>query len=143
MSPARFNCHVEIDSWFRPYYIWLGRSRSCDVTRFCHAFEVEGGSTIGNCSPVLSLDFKPPLVVANDNSEPRSPSDDRRSVINITAPLSSFHYQIKKVSAVPNFAVEFYSSHNFSPGVCLTMSNLYTRNFGPSYTLLHGCVQLS
>ena len=91
---------------FRPYYVWLGRSRSCDVTRFCHAFEVEGGNTIGNCSPV-SLEFKntktvsPQVANTSQDPEPRFTSDDRRSVINITAPLSSFHYQIKKVSPLP------------------------------------------
>ena len=91
---------------FRPYYVWLGRSRSCDVTRFCHAFEVEGGNTIGNCSPV-PLEFKNTKLVSPqvDNTspdpEPSFPSDDRRSVINITAPLSSFHYQIKRVSPLP------------------------------------------
>ena len=95
-----------IDCCFRPYYVWLGRSRSCDVTRFCHAFEVEGGNTIGNCSPV-SLEFKnsktvsPQVTNTSHDPEPRFPSDDRRSVINITAPLSSFHYQIKKVSPLP------------------------------------------
>ena len=99
----------------RPYYVWLGRSRSCDVTRFCHAFEVEGGNTIGNCSPV-SLEFKntktvfPQVTNTSHDPEPRLfPSDDRRSVINITAPLSSFHYQIKKVSPTANYPMRFNS----------------------------------
>lgn len=35
-----------------PYYIWIGCSRSRDTSRFSHAFEVEGGNSIGNCSPV-------------------------------------------------------------------------------------------
>ena len=90
-----------VDCCIRPYYIWLGRSRFCDVTRFCHAFEVEGGNTIGNCSPA-SLEFKivsPSVSNVSHDPEPRLPSHDGRSVINITAPLSSFHYQIKKVSS--------------------------------------------
>ena len=98
---------------FRPYYVWLGRSRSCDVTRFCHAFEVEGGNTIGNCSPV-SLEFKDTKTafsqVINTPSEPRFPSDERRGVISITAPLSSFHYQIKKVSPT-NSHTQWSSTH--------------------------------
>ncbi|KAG6813636.1 hypothetical protein H0H92_008872 [Tricholoma furcatifolium] len=51
-----------------PYYIWLGRPRACDVSRQCHAFEVEGGNLIGNCSPLLlqnkvTSDAIPPLEI--------------------------------------------------------------------------------
>ena len=127
---------------FRPYYVWLGRSRSCDVTRFCHALEVEGGNTIGNCSPV-SLEFKDTKPVSQQvTNTSRDPElrfflDDRRIVINITAPLSSFHYQIKKVSFA-NYPMEFNSHCNCSPGACFTMSSLYTKNLGASYILSHG-----
>ena len=114
-----FNCPLQLLCFgltvnFRPYYVWLGRSRSCDVTRFCHAFEVEGGNTIGNCSPV-SLEFKNTKTASQQvtntshDPEPRFPPDDR-SVINITAPLSSFHYQIKKVSPT-NSHTQWSSTH--------------------------------
>ncbi|KAF9233272.1 hypothetical protein BU15DRAFT_90430 [Melanogaster broomeanus] len=32
-----------------------GRSRSCDVSHFCHAFQVEGGNMLGNCSPAAAF----------------------------------------------------------------------------------------
>lgn len=35
-----------------PYYIWIGCSRGRDTSRFAHAFEVDGGNLLGNCSPV-------------------------------------------------------------------------------------------
>ncbi|KDR80288.1 hypothetical protein GALMADRAFT_92595 [Galerina marginata CBS 339.88] len=87
-----------------PYYIWLGRPRACDVTRFCHAFEVEGGNTIGNCSPVPLKEFKetetvPPL----DIGEPQMAVVKAANIINITPPLSSFHYQVKKPWRLPYY----------------------------------------
>lgn len=89
-----------------PYYIWLGRPRSCDVTQACHAFEIEGGNFIGNCSPtILQQDAKecdivptleigqPVLVIETYHNTP--------TIIEITAPLSSFHYQVQKVDPLP------------------------------------------
>ena len=84
-----------------PYYIWVGRSRSCDVSRFCHAFEVESGNLIGNCSPAsLSVikDSKtiPLLDIGKPILEVEQPVP-AHSTINITPPLSSFHYQVGRV----------------------------------------------
>ncbi|KAF8521432.1 hypothetical protein BU17DRAFT_45793 [Hysterangium stoloniferum] len=90
-----------------PYYIWLGRPRSCDVTRFCHAFEVQGGNTIGNCSPSNLM-----MVKATDDSvPPLDIGDSYMQVvktenvvnINITPPLSSFHYQVKNTWRLPYY----------------------------------------
>lgn len=88
-----------------PYYIWLGRPRACDVTRFCHAFEVEGGNTIGNCSPVpfkiaKEAESVPPLDIGDPFADVSSHKIKAENVINITAPLSSFHYQVKNVSSL-------------------------------------------
>ncbi|KAJ7925215.1 hypothetical protein B0H13DRAFT_2229697 [Mycena leptocephala] len=71
-----------------PYYIWLGRSRSCDVSRACHAFEVEGGNTIGNCSPHHQ---KPSRKLRNE------------MVIDVTPPFSSFHYHTNKSWRLPYY----------------------------------------
>lgn len=84
-----------------PYYIWLGCSRARDTARFKHAFEVEGGNIVG--TPVLSptiaspsrtadigqLDIGPSAVSSNSSSD--------AAVINVSPPLSSFHYQLKHV----------------------------------------------
>ncbi|KAG9312680.1 hypothetical protein JVU11DRAFT_7097 [Chiua virens] len=89
-----------------PYYIWLGRSRTCDVSRFCHAFEIEGGNMIGNCSPasfsvvkdskaIPMLDIGKPVVEV----EP----EPAHSTIIITPPLSSFHYQVGNPWRLPYY----------------------------------------
>lgn len=95
-----------------PYYIWLGRSRSCDVSRFCHAFEVESGNYVGNCSPentprgFATVDYPhgmPPL----DIGEAKLPIAPRRrmsnAIVDITPPLSSFHYQLKHPYRLPYY----------------------------------------
>ncbi|KAG1745018.1 uncharacterized protein EDB91DRAFT_1271475 [Suillus paluster] len=89
-----------------PYYIWLGRSRSCDVSRFCHAFEVEGGNMIGNCSPASFTTIKdseaiPPLEIG----EPalKTQASDADALITVTPPLSSFHYQLGKPWRLPYY----------------------------------------
>ncbi|KDQ55857.1 hypothetical protein JAAARDRAFT_195669 [Jaapia argillacea MUCL 33604] len=93
-----------------PYYVWLGRSRSCDTSRFCHAFEVEGGNMIGNCSPspralaagsvTKESEFVPTLEIG----EPVIPIESKGgAVVNITPPLSSFHYQVKNPWRLPYY----------------------------------------
>ncbi|EGN99748.1 hypothetical protein SERLA73DRAFT_121865 [Serpula lacrymans var. lacrymans S7.3] len=92
-----------------PYYIWLGRSRSCDVSPFCHAFEVEGGNMIGNCSPtpnavVKESEMVPPLEIGDPMLPvPVEPSNAAATVIDITPPLSSFHYQVGKPWRLPYY----------------------------------------
>ncbi|KAH7928898.1 hypothetical protein BV22DRAFT_1003840 [Leucogyrophana mollusca] len=89
-----------------PYYIWLGRSRSCDVSRFCHAFEVDGGNVIGNCSPaslvaVKPMEHIPPLEIGEAAIELQL--EGAATVVNITPPLSSFHYQVGKPWRLPYY----------------------------------------
>jgi betaine lipid synthase len=106
-SPSPSPLHRKPANWIhfthRPYYIWLGRPRSCDVSRFCHAFEVEGGNMIGNCSPPAALralkenGVVPPLeigqsVICLDEEMPAAVT-----AVDIKPPLSSFHYQVEKV----------------------------------------------
>lgn len=85
-----------------PYYIWLGRPRAADVSKTCHAFEIEGGNTVGNCSPNGSFKVVRDAELSMPPLELGSPVIDQREekqdvVINITPPLSSFHYQVNKV----------------------------------------------
>ncbi|KIK86599.1 hypothetical protein PAXRUDRAFT_831896 [Paxillus rubicundulus Ve08.2h10] len=88
-----------------PYYIWLGRSRSCDVSRFCHAFEVEGGNMVGNCSPsfltIKESEIIPSLEIGRPAVEPQVTQAD--AVINFKPPLSSFHYQLGKPWRLPYY----------------------------------------
>lgn len=130
---------------FRPYYIWLGRSRSCDVSRFLHAFEVESGNTIGNLSPRNALGspasasassssttvIRPStsLIIAKSSTSDGSPEIPELEIgeaalplngekgnepnnltdaplvtgsviIDVSPPLSSFHYQVKNASTL-------------------------------------------
>lgn len=90
-----------------PYYVWLGRPRSCDVTRACHAFEIEGGNLIGNSSPTLSRqeskdsEFVPPLHIDEPVMDVQQLASNTQTVIDISPPLSSFHYQVNKVGPFP------------------------------------------
>ena len=95
--------HTTFTSLRSPYFIWLGRSRSCDVSRFCHAFEVECGNMIGNCSPSTLIAVKgngtvTPLEIGQSIINLQQTVASAAVVIDIRAPLSSFHYQVDKVS---------------------------------------------
>lgn len=89
-----------------PYYIWLGRSRSCDVSRFCHAFEVEGGNMLGNSSPASFTTIKdsetiPPLEIGEPVLNLQASHAD--ALITVTPPLSSFHYHLGKPWRLPYY----------------------------------------
>ncbi|GLB37140.1 putative protein of unknown function (DUF3419) [Lyophyllum shimeji] len=90
-----------------PYYIWLGRPRVYDVTRACHAFEVEGGNLIGNCSPTMSQqsakETVPPLEIGEPAMTVKAPTSDAPAIIDITPPLSSFHYHANKLWRLPYY----------------------------------------
>lgn len=109
-----------------PYYIWVGCSRKRDTSRFVHAFEIEGGNLLGNCSPVHrptvpvptaslpDLDLGPAALGDLQNANLKEKS---AVIVNVTPPLryiqgmlssnssgssqspvhSSFHYQLKHV----------------------------------------------
>ncbi|KAF8210227.1 hypothetical protein K438DRAFT_1809216 [Mycena galopus ATCC 62051] len=75
-----------------PYYIWLGRSRSCDVSRACRAFEVEGGNLIGS-SPAPSKTTK--------KIEELLPSPLLGH--EIIPPFTAFHYHLHKSWRLPYY----------------------------------------
>lgn len=111
--PSLFGCKIPyhrlsqvlIASLHSPYYIWIGRPRSCDIRQACHAFEIEGGNLIGNCSPILPshdsftkmTETVPPLEIGPPIVENKTSDEASPTVIDITPPLSSFHYQVGKV----------------------------------------------
>ncbi|KAJ7132836.1 hypothetical protein C8R43DRAFT_1206637 [Mycena crocata] len=90
-----------------PYYIWLGRPRSCDISHACHAFEVEGGNMIGNCSPVPLKAIKPTEEVPSlQIGEPALDVESTRpqeTAIDITPPYSSFHYHVNSSWRLPYY----------------------------------------
>ncbi|KAK7035304.1 hypothetical protein VNI00_012071 [Paramarasmius palmivorus] len=92
-----------------PYYIWLGRPRSADVSRHCHAFEVEGGNTIGNCSPgsasglMKGTENIPPLDLGEAMISNEGKEKPDAVVINVTPPLSSFHYHVNSPWRLPYY----------------------------------------
>ncbi|KAJ3713291.1 hypothetical protein C8R42DRAFT_698973 [Lentinula raphanica] len=94
-----------------PYYIWLGRPRTADISRTCHAFEIEGGNTVGNCSPASSYNGVkgidptleiPPLELGSPIMKQHAEFSNA-VVVNITPPLSSFHYQVNKPWRLPYY----------------------------------------
>lgn len=105
--------HFNLLLCISPYYIWLGRSRSTDVTRFLHAFEIESGNTIGNMTPKSLRAMKAPedaaVVPELEIGEPalrlesRQEEPEQGIVIDVSPPLSSFHYQVKNVSKPYNY----------------------------------------
>ncbi|KIY74282.1 S-adenosyl-L-methionine-dependent methyltransferase [Cylindrobasidium torrendii FP15055 ss-10] len=97
-----------------PYYVWIGRPRSCDVSRFCHAFEVEGGNIIGNCSPttpfktVATVEVDVPKLEIGESAlalptVPGSTKPSGIAIIDVTPPLSSFHYQVQNRWRLPYY----------------------------------------
>ncbi|KAI3619807.1 betaine lipid [Moniliophthora roreri] len=93
-----------------PYYIWLGRPRSADVSRHCYAFEVDGGNTIGNCSPSAvalggnrETENIPPLELSQSIMDNKGDKCTGAVVINVTPPLSSFHYHINSPWRLPYY----------------------------------------
>ncbi|KAH8119073.1 hypothetical protein DFH11DRAFT_1780569, partial [Phellopilus nigrolimitatus] len=98
-----------------PYYIWLGRSRSTDVSRFLHAFEVESGNTIGNTTPrsLRAAKEKDPVLPVPELEIGDSALDlgiasgkeegSPMITIDMTPPLSSFHYQVKNPWRLPYY----------------------------------------
>jgi betaine lipid synthase len=124
--------------------MWLGCSRSRDTSRVSHAFEVEGGNIVGNCSPSLT----PLTAAASATDAPEMAPLDLGSsalgekivapipdavIINVTPPLSSFHYQIKHVSLLFNHTSPDLMPKRDSHGV----SPISSRNCTPNSALLY------
>ncbi|KZT42398.1 hypothetical protein SISSUDRAFT_1058490 [Sistotremastrum suecicum HHB10207 ss-3] len=72
-----------------PYYIWLGRSRAQDVSRLSHTFQED--LPIGT---VIKSD-------ATETSQPSAPGLE--TAIEISPPLSSFHYQVQHFWRMPYY----------------------------------------
>ncbi|KAH8096692.1 S-adenosyl-L-methionine-dependent methyltransferase [Cristinia sonorae] len=95
-----------------PYYIWIGRCRTADVSRFVHAFEVEGGNTIGNTTPhalkaIKAQDDLPDFNDLGESALVMSPASNIRDrdavVIDVSPPLSTFHYAIRNPWRLPYY----------------------------------------
>lgn len=132
-----------------PYYIWLGRSRSADVTRFLHAFEIESGNTIGNMTPkslrAVKASDDSTVVPELEIGEPALRLESRQEwqgqdvVIDVSPPLSSFHYQVKNVSNFsPIGRKQMLIVVSYSLGGCLIMSKQSIKSSAPLSMLSHG-----
>jgi len=99
---------------------------------------------IGNCSPIPLKEFKETEAVPHlDIGEPQiSTVVKPANVINITPPLSSFHYQVKKVSVFRSLSPLHNHSCLSSHGDFLTTNNRSIKSSALSYILLLGCVSL-
>ncbi|KAL0575596.1 hypothetical protein V5O48_006381 [Marasmius crinis-equi] len=92
-----------------PYYIWLGRPRAADVSRQSYAFEVDGGNTVGNCSPVASFEKIretegiPPLSLGDAMMDKPREEKAGAVIVNVTPPLSSFHYHLNSPWRLPYY----------------------------------------
>ncbi|THH30331.1 hypothetical protein EUX98_g3843 [Antrodiella citrinella] len=96
-----------------PYYIWLGRCRTADVSRFVHAFEVESGNTIGNTTPhalkaIKAQDDIPEFEDLGESAVQLSSPSSRKAareavVIDVSPPLSTFHYAIRNPWRLPYY----------------------------------------
>lgn len=98
-----------------PYYVFLGCSRQRDATAAAKAFEIEAGSRVGvgkgglmtPNSPFLTspwaspieeklMKFAPPEFSLGPSA--LEEAGWSQSIKDVGAPLSPFHYQLRKVS---------------------------------------------
>ncbi|KAG8722187.1 hypothetical protein FRC08_005936 [Ceratobasidium sp. 394] len=78
--------------WFVqiPYYVFIGCSRSVNVSTALEAFEVDSGNSVGNYSPKSVASTSNLLRVSSYSLEGRNPDADM--AIELVPPSSSFHY---------------------------------------------------
>jgi betaine lipid synthase len=90
------------------------------VSRFCHAFEVESGNMIGNCSPASFNVIKDskviPLLDIGSSVVEVAPLVPAHSTINITPPVSSFHIHVGNVGRLVVVVCVCAEKSSFSPG---------------------------
>ena len=109
-----FFCQLPLTSQYRPYYVFLGCSRSRSTERAFKAFEIEAGNTAGSGhiaplhSPALPAGMTSPTSSVSSSSTvmdmpelelgPSALADKAADTnaagrTHLTLPLSSFHYQ--------------------------------------------------
>jgi hypothetical protein len=98
---------------------------------------------IGNCSPTLprqeteESEFVPPLEIGEPVVSVKERVFSSQTVIDITPPLSSFHYQVNKVQCFSRLYC-MPLTHYHSHGVSLIMSIRCTKNLGLLFIPSHG-----
>lgn len=96
-----------------PYYVFLGCSRRRDVSTHTKAFLEDAGSSVGLNQGGLLTPISPFMKI----SAPTDPADLpdfftlgpsmleakglEQTIMDMGAPLSPFHYQLRKVSIIP------------------------------------------
>ena len=99
-----------------PYYIFLGCSRSRDASKSLKSFEVEAGNILGQgrgglmtpTSPFMSphlgsMTSVVPVEFSLGPSVIQGKEGLTESIRDVGAPLSPFHYQLRKVSPCTDF----------------------------------------
>ncbi|KAF8313463.1 S-adenosyl-L-methionine-dependent methyltransferase [Clavulina sp. PMI_390] len=104
-----------------PYYIWIGCSRSRDTSRFAHAFEVEGGNLVGNCSPKHGPTVPALMQITGDEKTEflPLPTQARKYLFGIAHPEP-----LPKPSAHAEFRTFIYSFTWEDPAVDMQHLNL-------------------
>lgn len=120
-------CSFCIGSFFSsPYYVWLGCSRSVNVSAALEAFETDSGNSVGNYSPksiasTRGLKRVTSLVRLGG-------SDSEVEVLEqINPPSSAFHYHSQTVSFLFNPSHCLMASFG-SPGVFRTIPMRCTKS---------------
>lgn len=123
-----------------PYYIFLGCSRRRDVTSAAKAYEVEAGNRIGMgqgglLTPVSPFPVTSPSLGATPDFFSLGPSAMEKegyvqTIEDVGAPLSPFHYQLRKVCPLPVPTMRRVAKLTCRIGECPTWRKRYTNRSG-------------
>lgn len=141
-----------LHSWFVqiPYYVFLGCSRQRDASAASKAFELEAGSRVGvgqgglmtpvspfiTTSPFASPNLDKTMAMSSVVPDfslgpsaipPASTGEWEQTIRDVGAPLSPFHYQLRKVSLTTTEADD-------RPGVCPISRKRSTNSSAPIST---------
>lgn len=114
-----------------PYYVFLGCSRRRDVSTNTKAFHEEAGSSVGINQGGLLTPVSPFLKISPPSTPAELPEfftlgpsmleskGLEQTIENMGAPLSPFHYQLRKVSVASSrfFPLYFFCPFPFFPSL--------------------------
>ncbi|WWD20259.1 hypothetical protein CI109_104735 [Kwoniella shandongensis] len=100
-----------LNSWFIqiPYYVFLGCSRQRDASATAKSFQIEAGNALGQTNTGLLTPTSPfgtppmpsPKCTAEMPELNLGPSAVEQTIYEVGAPLSPFHYHLRKAWRVP------------------------------------------
>jgi hypothetical protein len=126
-----------------PYYVWLGCSRSVNVSAALQAFETDSGNSVGNYSPksVASTTglkrVSSVIRLGEDGSD--SEVDVDTQLEQVVPPSSAFHYHSQTVcSLIFGWLILIQNS---SPGAFPTIPMRHTTSSGRLSMRSHGRIR--